>query len=109
MRFRAPVNFGTVLFCNKPMKNICNLVGVAGFEPATPTSRTWCATRLRYTPTDGRSYNPGLLKGKLERDDDCRARNTRFIGRRQGDRGRGALPCGRRAGRVPDRDGPRAG
>ena len=26
------------------------LVGVAGFEPATPTSRTWCATRLRYTP-----------------------------------------------------------
>ena len=26
------------------------MVGVAGFEPATPTSRTWCATRLRYTP-----------------------------------------------------------
>ena len=23
------------------------MVGVAGFEPATPTSRTWCATRLR--------------------------------------------------------------
>ncbi len=22
------------------------LVGVAGFEPATPTSRTWCATSL---------------------------------------------------------------
>src|SRR5262249_47765907 len=30
------------------------LVGVAGFEPATPTSRTWCATRLRYTPTKAR-------------------------------------------------------
>src|SRR5215813_13625688 len=28
-----------------------NLVGVAGFEPATPSSRTRCATRLRYTPT----------------------------------------------------------
>jgi hypothetical protein len=27
------------------------LVGVAGFEPATPSSRTKCATRLRYTPT----------------------------------------------------------
>src|SRR6516165_7049257 len=27
------------------------LVGVAGFEPATPSSRTRCATRLRYTPT----------------------------------------------------------
>ena len=26
------------------------LVGVAGFEPATPSSRTMCATRLRYTP-----------------------------------------------------------
>ena len=42
------------------------LVGVAGFEPATPTSRTWCATRLRYTPTGGRSYNSGTLKRKLE-------------------------------------------
>ncbi len=27
------------------------MVGVAGFEPATPSSRTRCATRLRYTPT----------------------------------------------------------
>src|SRR6266566_4788621 len=34
------------------------LVGVAGFEPATPSSRTRCATRLRYTPPEGRSYNP---------------------------------------------------
>src|SRR5262249_52082427 len=39
------------------------MVGAAGFEPATPTSRTWCATRLRYAPTDtdlgwvGRSYS----------------------------------------------------
>ena len=53
---------------NKRLNSLANLmVGVAGFEPATPTSRTWCATRLRYTPTDGRSYNPGILKGKLER------------------------------------------
>ena len=28
-----------------------NLVGVRGFEPPTPSSRTRCATRLRYTPT----------------------------------------------------------
>src|SRR6185312_6248375 len=34
------------------------LVGVAGFEPATPSSRTRCATRLRYTPPEGRPYNP---------------------------------------------------
>ena len=26
------------------------MVGVAGFEPATPCSRSRCATRLRYTP-----------------------------------------------------------
>jgi hypothetical protein len=52
----------------KRLNSLANLmVGVAGFEPATPTSRTWCATRLRYTPTGGRSYNPGILKGKLER------------------------------------------
>ena len=27
------------------------MVGVIGFEPTTPSSRTRCATRLRYTPT----------------------------------------------------------
>ena len=51
------------------------MVGVAGFEPATPSSRTRCATRLRYTPTEGRSYNPGApLKRKLERTDDAPSR-----------------------------------
>jgi hypothetical protein len=28
------------------------LVGMTGFEPATPTSRTWCATGLRYIPNE---------------------------------------------------------
>ena len=27
-----------------------SMVGVRGFEPPTPTSRTWCSTRLSYTP-----------------------------------------------------------
>jgi hypothetical protein len=27
-----------------------DLVGTAGFEPATPTPPVWCATRLRYAP-----------------------------------------------------------
>ena len=27
-----------------------SLVGVAGFEPATPSSRTRCSTRLSHTP-----------------------------------------------------------
>ena len=35
------------------------MVGVAGFEPATPSSRTRCATRLRYTP------KPSFLVGGL--------------------------------------------
>ena len=26
------------------------LVGMTGFEPATPTPPVWCATRLRYIP-----------------------------------------------------------
>jgi hypothetical protein len=34
----------------KNAKSLILLVGVAGFEPATPSSRTMCATRLRYTP-----------------------------------------------------------
>jgi hypothetical protein len=32
-------------------KSLICLVGVRGFEPPTPSSRTMCATRLRYTPT----------------------------------------------------------
>jgi hypothetical protein len=36
-------------------KLLRNLVGVRGFEPPTPSSRTRCATRLRYTPTSRRS------------------------------------------------------
>ncbi len=84
------------------------MVGVAGFEPATPTSRTWCATRLRYTPTEGRSYNPGTPKGKLENGNDCPARNTCFKGRSGCDRGSRALPRGGRACRIPDRNRLRA-
>ena len=36
-----------------------NVVGVAGFEPATPSSRTRCSTRLSHTPTffGRRSYS----------------------------------------------------
>jgi hypothetical protein len=37
-------------------KDLDSLVGVRGFEPPTPSSRTMCATRLRYTPT---SRTPG--------------------------------------------------
>ena len=36
------------------------LVGVAGFEPATPSPPVKCATRLRHTPTMRAIYAPRL-------------------------------------------------
>ena len=40
------------------------LVGVRGFEPPTPSSRTRCATRLRYTPTAPRAAPARLIVGR---------------------------------------------
>ena len=38
------------------------LVGVRGFEPPAPASRTQCSTRLSYTPAKARAYSfPGRL------------------------------------------------
>jgi hypothetical protein len=34
------------------------MVGARGFEPPTPWSRTRCATRLRYAPTEGILFFP---------------------------------------------------
>jgi hypothetical protein len=34
-----------------------SLVGMAGFELATPCTPCKCATRLRYTPTSARQYS----------------------------------------------------
>ena len=39
------------IYANKIKPLHQNMVGVRGFEPPTPSSRTRCATRLRYTPT----------------------------------------------------------
>src|SRR5215472_5316487 len=33
------------------------MVGVAGFEPATPASRTQCSTGLSHTPTETAAYS----------------------------------------------------
>ena len=35
------------------------MVGVTGFEPATSSSRTTRATKLRYTPLTGEVVRPG--------------------------------------------------
>ena len=38
------------------------MVGVRGFEPPAPSSRTRCATRLRYTPPRRRTSSPAILR-----------------------------------------------
>ena len=38
------------------------LVGVAGFEPATPASRTQCSTGLSHTPTKNAAYSLGFRR-----------------------------------------------
>src|ERR1700712_5176208 len=40
------------------------LVGVRGFEPPAPASRTQCSTRLSYTPTEGARIAPVRRSGK---------------------------------------------
>ncbi len=40
-----------------PMIRIRKIVGATGFEPATPWSRTMCATGLRYAPSSRLSDN----------------------------------------------------
>lgn len=39
---------------------LSNQVGTTGFEPATPTSRTWYATGLRYVPFQKRITKVGI-------------------------------------------------
>src|SRR5438067_8340638 len=38
------------------------MVGVAGFEPATPASRTQCSTGLSHTPTWNAAYSLGFRR-----------------------------------------------
>src|SRR5262245_3781574 len=38
------------------------MVGVAGFEPATPASRTQCSTGLSHTPTWKAAYSLGFRR-----------------------------------------------
>ena len=54
-RTRGPV--GVNIFKDQSIIRL-EMVGVRGFEPPTPSSRTMCATRLRYTPTS-RTFKAG--------------------------------------------------
>jgi hypothetical protein len=40
------------------------MVGVRGFEPPAPASRTQCSTRLSYTPAKAAHIAPAILGGK---------------------------------------------
>ena len=48
-----PARERTPRYLHRPGEGRLELVGTAGFEPATPSSRTRCATRLRYAPKEG--------------------------------------------------------
>jgi hypothetical protein len=43
---------------------LISLVGVRGFEPPAPASRTQCSTRLSYTPAKAAHIAPGSARGK---------------------------------------------
>ena len=43
------------------------MVGVRGFEPPTPASRTQYSTRLSYTPTDAGSHRRPAFSKKIAR------------------------------------------
>src|ERR1700685_2278604 len=51
----------TVLKYDRILKS---LVGVRGFEPPAPASRTQCSTRLSYTPTERRHIAAAGSPGK---------------------------------------------
>jgi hypothetical protein len=48
----------------KTPENLDKMVGVAGFEPATPASRTQCSTGLSHTPTRTRLIALGFAHRK---------------------------------------------
>src|SRR5262249_5721708 len=74
------------------------------FEPATPSSRTRCSTRLSHTPTAGRTYNGGSPWPQAhEVGRDCPAVNTRHDGERRSHNRSHALPRGGPPCRVPQR------
>jgi hypothetical protein len=91
-------------------KTAAGLVGVRGFEPPTPSSRTRCATRLRHTPDLTRggviafSYaackapKPAYFKGLglVAPLPSCRYLPPRFLGlRRSSAAPAGASPSGK--------------
>ncbi len=66
---------------SKILRETAELVGVAGFEPATPSSRTRCATRLRHTPPKPVGYSAEAAapaSGENAKFDNCGSINLRL-------------------------------
>src|SRR5438876_5909595 len=85
------------------------LVGVAGFEPATPASRTQCSTGLSHTPTETAAYSLGFRvpQGAEVEDFEPGANSSENAGfaLRRGGCGCSRAVVGRRwPGGIPDRD-----
>ena len=57
-------DFWSITGCEKVVQPIDLMVGVAGFEPATPASRTQCSTGLSHTPTRTRLIALGFAHRK---------------------------------------------
>src|SRR5688572_23519756 len=51
----AQIEFGAISMLRRPGNWRGEMVGVRGFEPPAPASRTQCSTRLSYTPTLARN------------------------------------------------------
>ena len=76
------------IFTSTPLRGaLVKMVGMRGFEPPTPSSRTKCATRLRYIPT--------LLGKSLYQSRACRARYSpvKFCPWRADETDRRMNPC----------------
>src|SRR6218665_128186 len=64
-----PKKNGLRHFCCNPLISLRKMVGVAGFELATPCTPCKCATRLRYTPTRGGVYAGNTSVQRQQRAD----------------------------------------
>src|SRR6185503_21156886 len=69
-----------------PSGRMTTMVGARGFEPPTPWSRTRCATRLRYAPTQDVLGNRRRPCGTREASIACQSRQDERRARIEGAR-----------------------
>ena len=62
----------------KTRRRLQELVGVRGFEPPTPASRTQYSTRLSYTPNEGNRQHPATILSAAHRKKHAASRVCNF-------------------------------